>query len=167
MTEHHNDLSFQQLSVLELLKAHIQSQKDAIATLETKAQQNFTTINIIAAIVAALNIDLGQTDSLRQVINERPLFALILLGYAAVVILSIWAVMLRKQASQPMEVSVENANDWSNCDLAHHLDILTKSYVNLHKHNGEIVKQKGLLVQWAHITIVIVIGLIFWEALGL
>ena len=62
MTEHHNDLSFQQLSVLELLKAHIQSQKDAIATLEaSKAQQNFTTINIIAAIVAALNID-SSTD---------------------------------------------------------------------------------------------------------
>ena len=167
MTEHQNDLSFQQLSVLELLKAHIQSQKDAITTLETKAQQNFTTINIIAAIVAALNIDLGQTDNIRHVVNERPLFALILIGYAAVVILSIWAVMLRKQASQPMEVSVENANDWSNCDLAHHLDILTKSYVNLHMHNGEIVKQKGLLVQWAHITIVIVIGLILWEALGL
>ncbi len=59
MTENNTYLSYQKLSVLELLKAHTQSQKDAIKTLETKAQHNFTVINIIAAIVAALNLELG------------------------------------------------------------------------------------------------------------
>ena len=167
MTEQDAKLSYQQLSVIELLKAHLQSQKDAIAILENKAQQNFTIINIIAAIVAALNLELGETDRIQQLIGERPLFALILIGYAIVVILSIWAVMLRTMASQPMTVSLQNAQDWSNCDLAHHFDILTRSYVNIHKHNEKIVEGKGRLVQWAHILIVVVIVLIFWEAASL
>ncbi len=145
MTEQDTKLSYQQLSVIELLKAHLQSQKDAIAILENKAQQNFTIINIIAAIVAALNLELEEAEKIRQVINESPLFALILFGYATIVILSIWAVMLRQQASQPMKVSLENAQDWSNCDLAHHFDILTRSYVEIHKHNEKIVRQKGRL----------------------
>ena len=166
MTEQDTKLSYQQLSVIALLKDHIQSQKDAIAILENKAQQNFTIINIIAAIVAALNIELGEADKIRQVINERPLFALILIGYAIVVILSIWAVMLRKLASQPMNVSLQNAQDWSNCDLDHHIDILTRSYVEIHEHNEKIAREKGLLVQWAHILIVAVIALIFLEASG-
>ncbi|MDE2749646.1 MAG: hypothetical protein OXI34_11830 [Chloroflexota bacterium] len=167
MTAQDTKLTYQQLSVLELLKAHIQSQKDAITVLENKAQQNFTIINIIAAIVAALNLELGEADKIRQVINERPLFALILIGYATVVILSIWAVMLRKLASHPMKISLQNAQDWSNCDLDHHFDILTKSYVEIHEHNEQIVRQKGRLVQWAHILIVAVIILIFLEASGL
>lgn len=167
MTAQDTKLTYQQLSVLELLKAHIRSQKDAISVLENKAQQNFTIINIIAAIVAALNLELGEADKIRQVINERPLFALILIGYATVVILSIWAVMLRKLASHPMKISLQNAQDWSNCDLDHHFDILTKSYVEIHEHNEQIVRQKGRLVQWAHILIVAVIVLIFLEASGL
>ena len=167
MTEQDTKLNYQQLSVIELLKAHVQSQKEAINALENKAQQNFTIINIIAAIVAALNLELGETDKIQQILNERPLFALILLGYAFIVILSIWAVMLRQQASQPMTVSLENARDWSNCDLGHHFDILTRSYVEIHEHNEQIVGQKGRLVQWAHVLIVIVIALIFWEISGL
>ena len=66
-----------------------------------------------------------------------------------------------------MKVSLGNAQDWSNCDLEHHIDILTRSYVEIHEHNEKIVSQKGRLVQWAHILIVIVIGLIFWEVSGL
>lgn len=147
MTEQDAKLSYQQLSAIELLKAHLQSQKDAIAVLESKAQQNFTIINIIAAIVAALNLELGETDRIHLIIDERPLFALILFGYAVVVILSIWAVMLRELASQPMTVSLQNAQDWSNCDLDHHIDILTRSYVAIHEHNEKIVVQKGRLVQ--------------------
>lgn len=167
MADQDKQLTYQELSVLELLKAHTQSQKDAIKTLENKAQQNFTIINIIAAIVAALNLELGETERIQQLIGERPLFALILIGYAIVVILSIWAVMLRTMASHPMTVSLQNAQDWSNCDLDHHFDILTRSYVEIHKNNEKIVEDKGRLVQWAHILIVVVIALIFWEAASL
>ena len=47
MAGQNSELSYQQLSVVDILKAHTQSQKDAINTLESKAQHNFTIINII------------------------------------------------------------------------------------------------------------------------
>ncbi len=160
-------LSYQQLSVIDLLKAHIQSQKDAITTLETKAQHNFTIINIIAAIVAALNLELGEADKIQQIINERPLLILISFGYVVVVYLSIRALVLRKQGTEPMAVSLKNAQDWSNCDLEHHYDILTKSYVQIYEHNEGIVELKGRRVQWSHTLIAIIIGLIVMEATGM
>ena len=86
MTLTEEDLNSQQLRVLDLLKAHIQSQTDAIATLESKAQNNFTIINIIVAIVAALNLELGTADNFHQIISERPLLLLIFVGYALVVV---------------------------------------------------------------------------------
>ncbi len=167
MTEKNTDLSYQKLSVLELLKAHIQSQKDAIKTLENKAQHNFTIINIIAAIVASLNLELGETDKIQQIINERPLLILIFIGYVVVVYLSIRALVLRKQGTVPMTVSLKTAQDWSSCDLEHHYDILTKSYVQIYEHNEGIVELKGRRVQWSHTLIAIIIGLIVLEATGL
>lgn len=167
MAEQDTSLSFQQLSVIDLLKSHIQSQKDAIKTLENKAQHNFNIINIIAAIVAALNLDLGDTYNVRQILSERPLLFLIFVGYAVVVVLSFQALTLRTQATEPMTVSLKNAQDWSNCDLEHHYDILMKSYLQIYDHNENIVKLIGRRVQWAHTTIAIVIGLIFLEASGL
>lgn len=116
MTLTEEDLNSQQLRVLDLLKAHIQSQTDAIATLESKAQNNFTIINIIVAIVAALNLELGTADNFHQIISERPLLLLIFVGYALVVVLSLRALVIRKQATVPMTVSVKHAKDWSECE---------------------------------------------------
>ncbi len=167
MTEKNTDLSYQKLSVIDLLKAHIQSQKNAIKTLENKAQHNFTVINIIAAIVAALNLELGESDKIQQIINERPLLILIFIGYVVVVYLSIRALVLRKQGTVPMNVSLKNAQDWASCELEHHYDILMKSYVQIYDHNEEIVELKGRRVQWSHTLIAIIIGLIVMEATGL
>lgn len=160
-------LSFQQQSVLILLKAHAQSQRDAIQTLESKAQHNFTIINIIAAIVAALNLELGAADELQQIINERPLLVLVLVGYVVVVYLSIRALVVRTQATEPMEVSLQNAQAWSSCDLKHHFDILIKSYVQIHEHNHTIVDLKGRRVQWAYRFIAATVALVIVEASGL
>ncbi len=66
-----------------------------------------------------------------------------------------------------MTVALKNAQDWSSCDLEHHYDILTKSYVQIYEHNEEIVELKGRRVQWAHTLIAIIIGLIVLEATGL
>ncbi len=159
--------SFQQLSVLDLLKSHVQSQRDAIAALENKALNNFTIINIIVAIVATLNLDLGAADSLHQVFSERPLLLLIFVGYLIVVVLSLYALAIRRQASVPMEVSVQNAIDWSSCEPEHHLDILIRSYVAVYKHNERIVVLKGRRVKWAYTAIGVVIAAIFVEALGM
>ncbi len=167
MASQDDNLSFQQLSVLDLLKSHIQSQKDAIATLEGKAQNNFTIINIIVAIVAALNIELGAAENFHQIISERPLLPLIFVGYVIVVVLSLHALVIRRQASVPMEVSLRHAQDWSECDLDHHVDILVRSYIEIYKYNDRIVKLKGRSIQWAYTTIGAVIAFIFVEALGM
>ncbi len=167
MTEQDPKLSYQQLSVVDLLKSNIQSRKDAIRTLENKAQHNFTIINIVAAIVAALNLELAETYKIQQLFSEQPIFILIFIGYAAILLLSIWVLVPREQGTAAMTVSLKNAQDWSSCDLEHHYDILIKSYVQIYEHNEKIVIQKGKLVKWAHILIVIVIGLIFWEVSGL
>ena len=167
MTDLDTNLTYQKLSVLELLKAHIQSQKEAIKTLENKAQHNFTIINIIAAIVAALNLELGETAVVQQILYERPLLTLSLAGYAAIVFLSIRALVLRKQGTAPMTVSLKNAKDWSTCELDHHYDILIESYVQIYEHNKTIVTQKGSKVRRAHLLIAVVIILIGMEALGL
>ncbi len=167
MADNDRSLSYQKLSVLELLKAHCESQKDAIKILESKAQHNFTIINIVAAIVAALNLELGATEQIQKTIIERPLLTLIFIGYVLVVYFSIRALVLRKQASEPMDVSLTNAREWSTCDLEHHYDILVESYVNIYSHNEKIVELKGRRVQWAHTFIALVIVLIGLEALGL
>lgn len=167
MTDSNVKLSFQQLSVLDLLKAHAQSQRDAIKTLESKAQHNFTISNIIVAIVAALNLELGETDKIQQLINERPLLVLVFVGYVVVVYLSIRALVLRRQGTEPMTVSLKNAQDWANTGLEHHYDILTKSYVQIYKHNEAIVALKGRRVQWAHRLIAATVTLVIVEASGL
>ncbi len=160
-------LSFQQLSVLDLLKSHIESQRDAIATLENKAQNNFTIINIIVAIVAALNLELGAAESLQEIVSERPLLVLIFVGYACVVVLSLNALAIRQQATVPMTVSVKHAIGWSECELDHHLDILVRSYVDVYKYNERIVLFKGRSIKWAYTAIGVVIAATFVEALGM
>ena len=167
MTSNGAKLSYQQQSVLNLLKAHTQSQRDAIKTLENKAQYNFTIINIIVAFVAALNLELGETDKIQQIVNERPLLALVFVGYVTVVYLSIRALVVRTQATEPMEVSLQNAQDWSSCSLEHHYDILIKSYLQIHEHNHTIVDLKGRRVQWAYRLIAATVALVIVEASGL
>ena len=167
MTRTKEDLTIQEQSVLDLLKSHIESQRDAIATLENKAQNNFTIINIIVAIVAALNLELGAAESLHQIISERPLLLVIFVGYACVVVLSLSALAIRKQATVPMNVSVKHAKDWSESELEHHLDILMRSYVAIYKYNERIVLFKGRSIKWAYTAIGVVIAATFVEAMGM
>lgn len=76
-------------SVIELLQAHVKSQKDAIRTLESKAVHNLTIVNNIAGIVAALNLPFGAGEvRLRHIFREEPaiyavavLFSVVLLFY--------------------------------------------------------------------------------------
>lgn len=66
-----------------------------------------------------------------------------------------------------MTVSVKHAKDWSECEPGHQFDILIRSYVDIYKHNGRIVKLKGRSIQWAYTAIGAVIAVIFVEALGM
>lgn len=167
MSEQKTQLTYQQRSVIELLKAHVQSQNDAIKTLENKARHNFIIINIIIAIVATFNFGLGETNSMRQIINERPPLFFIFLASAFIALLSIRTIAVRKHATHPMDPSYKNAKEWSNSDLEHHYDILVRSYLNIYDHNKEIVDSKGIMVKLAHRLLAIVVVLICLEAAGL
>ena len=168
MVEQNKALTYQQQSVLELLKAHVKFQDDAIKTLENKAQQNFIIINIIAAIVATLNLGLEETNLIQQITNEQ-LFLVIALVifvfYVLIALLSIHTLTVRKHATHPMNPSSKNIREWSNSELEHHYDILVKSYLNIYYHNEEIVDSKGIMIKLAHRLIAIVIVLISLEAL--
>lgn len=167
MSEQKTQLTYQQESVIELLKAHVQSQRDAIQTIENKAQQNFIIINIIVAIIATFNLGLGETNSIHQIINERPLLIVIFLVSALIAFLSIRTLTVRKHATYPMDPSHKNAKEWSNSDLEHYYDILVRSYLNIYDHNKEIVDSKGVMVKSAHRLLAMVIVLICLEVSGL
>lgn len=163
----HNKLQ----STIELLKAHVQSQDDAIKTLENKAQQTFGLINIIVAIVGPLNLSLGREDQVQHIINQRPMFILILILYVIIAILSILALRPREHATHPMTPTWCKAQEWLGYETEEYYDKVIAEYTDIYKHNAKIVTSKSQLVLYSYILITIgIIGLIlliFLEAAGL
>ena len=81
--------SHNQEQVVQILKAHVQSQKEAIKTLEIKAMHNLTIVNIIAGIVAALNLPFGAGEArLQQILGNHALF------FFAATVISIFLIAL-------------------------------------------------------------------------
>ncbi len=162
-------------SVIELLQAHVKSQKDAIRTLESKAMHNLTIVNIIAGIVAALNLPFGAGEvRLRQIFREEPaiyavavLFSVVLLFLCALVAyLSIRTLWVRRQRTHPMEPTEQNAKDWSACEPEYFLELLQTSYLQIYTRNARIVDDKGSMVVWSHRLIVTIIVVIFLGSIG-
>ena len=162
-------LTFQEESVLDLLKSHVQSQKDAIDALQRKAQYNFTIVNIIAAIVAGLNFDY-------QWSAERPggavLGVVIVLAmlalYFVIALLSIRALWVKRQYTFPMQPTAENVANWTNCGAEHHKTVLRDSYLLIFRRNARILRSKGNMVLWSHrLIIVSLLLLLLFAVLGI
>ena len=167
MSERKSSLNDQEFGVQQLLRAHTESQREAISALENKAQQNFTIINIIAAIVVALNLGPGGSASIQDLLAGRPLFILILVLYALVAILSIRTLRVSKRATHPMTPNEANAKAWAECDAQSFHKLVVESELLIYGHNKVIVDDKGDMVKWAHRLIIVIIGLIFADALGI
>lgn len=167
MQEQKSDLTYQQRSVLELLVAHINSQQDAIKTLEEKARHNFTIINIIAGIVVAFNLDIVGTSGTQRMLSERPIVALICVAYLIVGFLSLRTLYVKNHATYPMEVTCKNIKEWSQCDLKDHYDVLTESYRLIYKRNSKLVDAKGVLIKVSHRLLTGVILMIVAEVAGI
>ena len=150
-------LTYQEESVLNLLRYHLRSQRVAIESIESKARHNFTVINIIAAILATVNQDFQDITNVQDTIAQRPLLIVIFLSYIVVVVLSILALLVRAQATEPMKVTQQNVSDWAASELGHHYDILTKSYVQIYTANQRVVNGKGRLVLVSQLLIAFVI----------
>ena len=159
-----------QEQVIQLLQAHVQSQKDAIRTLENKAMHNLTIVNIIAGIVAAFNLPFSAGEvRLQQIIGNQPIVYFIATAIsvclvalcALVAILSIRTLWVRKLRTHPMQPSEHNAKDWSACDPEYFPELMQKSIILIYKNNACIVDDKGSMVTWSHKIIVAIIILIF------
>ena len=161
MVARHDLMTFQEESVLELLKAHVQSQKQAIDALQRKAQYNFTIINIIAAIVAGFNID-------QQWSADRPggtvigllLVLAMLILYFVIALLSIRALWVRREYTYPMKPNEANIISWMGCGIEVHKTILRDSYLLIFKRNDRILRNKGNMVLWSHRLIVLALLLL-------
>ena len=158
-----------QEQVINILQAHVQSQKEAIKTLENKAMHNFTIVNIIAGIVAALNLPFSAGEArLQQVVGNQPLVyciataisVVLVVLCALVAILSIRTLWVRRLRTHPMNPSEQNANDWSTCDPEYFPELMQKSYFLIYRNNACIVDEKGSMVTWSHKVIVAIIILI-------
>ena len=152
--------------VVELLQAHVQSQKDAIQTLERKAMHNLTIVNIIAGIVAAFNLPSASGEArVNQLIGgETTLYAVamafsvtIVVLCALVAYLSITTLWVKRQRTHPMEPTEQNAQDWSACDPEYFVELLQISYLQIYTRNARIVDAKGSRVVWSHRLIVFII----------
>lgn len=159
-------LTFQERSVLDLLKAHVQSKKDAIDALQKKAQYNFTTINILGAVVAGFNIDDVATADLQAVSNLR-VFLILLIGilYCLVAVLSIRALRVKKRRSFPMKPSKEIMEEWTRCTVDHHKKVLRESYLIIYEDLGKIEDGIANKVECGHTCIVVAIVLFIVQAL--
>ena len=161
--------------VIQLLQAHVQSQKDAIKTLENKAMHNLTIVNIIAGIVAAFNLPFSAGEMrLQQAFADEPVtyglvvgLSVLLVGLCALVaILSIRTLWVKRQRTHPMEPTEQNAKDWSECEPEYLPELLQKSYLQIYTRNARIVDDKGSMVVWSHRLIVAIIFVIFLGSAG-
>ena len=159
-----------QEQVINILQAHVQSQKEAIKTLENKAMHNLTIVNIIAGIVAALNLPFSAGEvRLQQIIGNQPLvffiataISILLVALCALVaILSIRTLWVRRLRTHPMNPSEQNAKDWTACDPEYFSELMQNSYLLIYRNNACIVDEKGSMVTWSHKAIVAIIFFIF------
>ena len=161
--------------VIVLLQAHVESQKDAIKTLESKAIHNLTIVNIIAGIVAAFNLPFGAGEvRLQRFFGEEPMIyglvaglSVLLVGLCALVaFLSIRTLWVKRQRTHPMEPTEQNIEDWSDCEPDYFPELLQKSYLQIYNRNARIVDDKGSMVVWSHRLIVAIILVIFLGSAG-
>ena len=163
-------------NVIELLQSHVQSQKDAIKTLENKAMYNLTIVNIIAGIVAALNLPFGAGEVPLENLARSESFAYFVATAVSIVLvalcafvatLSIRTLWVRRLRTHPMQPNEQNALDWSACDPDYFSELVRKSYLQIYHSNAGIVDDKGSMVTWSHKAIVLIVILILFGSVVL
>ena len=149
MDEPKKEMTLQEKSVLSLLQAHAQSKKDAIDTLQRKAQYNFTTINILAAVVAGFSRDYPG-PVLHPAIAGIPILLVVLMGlvYVVVGVLSIRALWVKVQRSVPMQPDENTVDEWLRCTTEHHKKLLRDSYLQVYADIDKLANAIARQVEW-------------------
>ena len=159
-------LTFNEESVLELLKAHVQRQYASADVLQRKAQFNFTTVNVLAAIVAGFSIEIGGASASTVAAATRVIIIVIMgIIYCWVAYLSLKALGVRNYASLPMDPTKSTIEEWTKCTPNHHKEILIESYRNIYESNQKIATAIGRRVSCSHRLILVGIVLFIVQAL--
>lgn len=165
-----------QQRVDELLQAHVQSQKDAIKSLEQKALHNLIIVNIVAGIIAAFNFPLLADNSRVQLMvgSQREVFGIVFIATLAfvgvcalVAIMSVRVLWVRDLYTHPMEPSRRNISRWSRANQDYFPTLLRDSYLTIYNNNAQILYDKGNMVRWSHRLIALMIISILAASVGL
>ena len=158
--------TFQQQTVIQLLQSNVIWLDEATNALEKKAQLNFNVTNIIAAIFSSLN--LAQTESNFIAVSTRHygLLILVFLVYLVVMILSISALSPSNYMAYPLDPDEKIVKQWSQLDREKFYEKLTESWVLIYKNNKKINENKGSLVLWSQIFLVVDIVMVLLIGIG-
>ena len=156
----------QQQTVIQLLQSNVSWLDEANSTLEKKAQLNFNVTNIVAAILSSLN--LAQTDSnfISVATRHHGLLVLLFFGYLVVILLSIFALSPSDYLAFPLDPEEDTIKQWSELDRQTFYETLTESWALIYKNNKKINENKGNMVFWSQIFLVLDIVIILLIAIG-
>lgn len=152
-------LNFQQRSVLELLRAQLESLEATAAKLDEKAQQNIGVSSVIVAIVSALQ--LRPEGDIQPGTVSTIFIILIFLVYAAVFLLSYWARLPRTVVGRPLAPTKTDVQDWLGRSETQYFSGLVNSYIASIESHEAAVARKARLVRLATLLIGVDVLLIF------
>ena len=144
------ELTFQQRSVVTTLKDNAAYIDGCIDTIEQKAHQNFTTINIIAAIVGVVNLTSIASPEIRRALAENPISlfiytptALIIVAYFLALHAQSEAGQMARRMSHPIDATEESVKWWEACPVNEYYDETVKHYIKAYKHNNCLNEDKA------------------------
>ncbi len=139
-----DELTFQQKNALELMQAHTASIREAINTLEDKAQQNISISSIIIAIIGSFNA-LG-TNVQGGMLFTQTEIVLIFLAYAVLFVAFFIARRPALVATHPMRPTWEELQKWLGLNEEEFYDKLVASYSDIVRDNELVMKRKARAV---------------------
>ncbi|MCY4071454.1 MAG: hypothetical protein OXG60_09145 [Chloroflexi bacterium] len=156
--------TLQKQAVIQLLHSNVCWLDEATNSLEKKAQLNFYVTNVIAAILSSLNLAHIESNLIEISSRHYGLLVLVFLGYLVVMILSISALSPSDYLAYPLDPDEETVKQWSELDRQRFYEKLTESWILIYRNNKKINENKGILVLWSQIFLVldIVIVLLIW-----
>lgn len=164
-------LTFQQKTVLATLQKHTQFIDEAIITIENKAQQNFTIVNIVAAIAGAVNISSLSPSEIAQAIQSNPYFLLIYspsillaISYCATVFFSMQAMSLAVHGSHPILVTEEEVMRWEKYPISAFYKWTKLAYIEIYKENKCVSEKKAKSVHYSRRCISVAVSALFIQA---
>jgi hypothetical protein len=148
-----NDLPFSDTHMLSLLESRVEYLNQEERALSEKAQKNLEAITIILGIFGAFHFSRDQ-----QVIEW--LLGAIFLIYIAVAALSTYVLLRPRNWKLPVNVSLDEINEFKALDTATYILSLQYSYIEAITFNQNILRTRTRIVRACLYAVVLDISLI-------